>query len=286
MASTERKCVLWVDDDSFQLALYAEALKDRGIDVQTAIDAQTAINALSATERRIDLAILDVMLPTGGALDELSTRGGFRSGMALARWIREHRPDVSIVGCSRAVDAEVADWFSRNTAGYFSLGDLLPTELADRITGIVFKSRRLPRMFIVHGHDEAAKYALKNYLQNALHLGEAIILHEQPSMGRTIIEKFESEAARADLVFVLLTPDDAPFSQGNDNTTKRRARQNVIFELGYFLGALGRKHGRVLLLHKGGLELPSDISGLIYVDISGGIEAAGEALRRELTEWL
>ena len=59
-------------------------------------------------------------------------------------------------------------------------------------------------------------------------------------------------------------------------------RQNVIFEMGFFLAHLGRKSGRVILLHKGPIDLPSDISGVVYVDISHGIEAAGEAIRREV----
>ena len=108
-----------------------------------------------------------------------------------------------------------------------------------------------------------------------------MILHEQPSLGRTVIEKFEDYAADSALVFVLLTPVDvaAPATEADD--MKRRARQNVIFEMGYFLGILGRKSGRVLLLHKGPLDLPSDLSGIVYIDISEGIEAAGEKIRRE-----
>ena len=61
---------------------------------------------------------------------------------------------------------------------------------------------------------------------------------------------------------------------------KRRARQNVIFEMGYFLAMLGRKSGRIFLLHQGALELPSDLSGVIYIDITNGIESAGELIRK------
>jgi predicted nucleotide-binding protein len=143
-----------------------------------------------------------------------------------------------------------------------------------------------PKCFIVHGRDETLKLDLKNYLQNSLALGEPVILHEQPSMGRTIIEKFEQEARNVDLVFVLLTPDDAMAKCTDDDSARRRARQNVIFEMGYFFAKLQRTTGRVVLLSKSKLELPSDISGLIYIDVSSGIEAAGETLRRELRPWL
>ncbi len=67
---------------------------------------------------------------------------------------------------------------------------------------------------------------------------------------------------------------------------KHRARQNVILELGYFLGVLGRETGRVVLLYKGPLDVPSDLSGVVYIDISNGIEAAGEKIRKELKDVL
>jgi len=100
------------------------------------------------------------------------------------------------------------------------------------------------------------------------------------------MEKFEAEADDADVVFVLLTPDDQPSVTGGSNDEKRRARQNVIFEMGYFLGKLRRRSGRVLLLHKGPLELPSDISGLVYINISNGVEGAGETIRQEISTLL
>ena len=66
------------------------------------------------------------------------------------------------------------------------------------------------------------------------------------------------------------------------DTEKRRARQNVIFEMGFFLGKLGRTSGKVLLLHKGSLDIPSDIAGIEYIDVTNGINSAGEKIRREL----
>ena len=130
--------------------------------------------------------------------------------------------------------------------------------------------------FIVHGHDTVAKLELKDYLQNTLGFPEPIILHQQPNKGRTVIEKFEDVSGDVDLALVLLTPDD--IAQGG----KYRARQNVVYELGYFVGTFGRKSGRVILLHKGNVEIPSDLAGVIYIDISNGITAAGEEIRSEI----
>jgi predicted nucleotide-binding protein len=139
-----------------------------------------------------------------------------------------------------------------------------------------------PRAFIVHGHNETAKLALKNLLQNKLHLPEPIILHEQPNLGRTIIEKFEAYAEQSSIVCALLTPDDVGAAASDSDDLKRRGRQNVIFELGYFLGYLGRTSGRVLLLYQGPIELPSDLGGIVYIDIGKGVDAAAEQIRLEL----
>lgn len=142
------------------------------------------------------------------------------------------------------------------------------------------------KIFIVHGHDNIIKLELKNYLQNTLGLPEPIILHEKPNQGRTIIEKLEDYASEISLAFILLTPDDV-FAQQEDSDNKLyRARQNVILELGYFLGLLGRKTGRVILLYKGVLDIPSDISGLIYINISNGIQSAGEEIRKEISRFM
>lgn len=117
------------------------------------------------------------------------------------------------------------------------------------------------RVFIVHGHDDGAKHMLARFLDR---LGlESIVLQEQPDRGRTIIEKFE-QSAEVGYAVVLLTPDDVGGSVKAD-ASSARARQNVIFELGYFAGKLGR--GRVCLLRKGDVEIPSDLFGVVYTEL-------------------
>lgn len=123
------------------------------------------------------------------------------------------------------------------------------------------------RVFVVHGHDEAARESTARFLEK---LGtQPIILHEQPNEGRTIIEKLEHNAQVAFAV-VLLTPDDVGAVATTADRLNQRARQNVILELGYFVGKLGRN--RVCALHKGSIALPSDILGVVYVplDEAGG----------------
>lgn len=137
------------------------------------------------------------------------------------------------------------------------------------------------RPFIVHGRDELLREQLKNFLQNRLHTQEPVVLLERPDTGRTIIEKFEEEGGQCNVAFVLLTPDDTSIDAETARSSVR-ARQNVIFELGYFAGKFGRKTGRVILLYRGPLELPSDLTGVLYVDVSSGLNSAKDQIRAEL----
>lgn len=116
-------------------------------------------------------------------------------------------------------------------------------------------------IFIVHGHNTTAQLSVARTLDK---LGlNPIILHEQPNAGKTIIEKFESNS-NVGFAIILLTDDDEGKLR-TDVDLKTRARQNVVLELGYFIGKLGRE--RVLPLHSEGVELPSDIHGLLYVPL-------------------
>lgn len=120
------------------------------------------------------------------------------------------------------------------------------------------------RIFVVHGHDETARETVARFLTQ---LGLApIILHEQTNAGRTIIEKLEHHSS-VDFAVVLLTPDDVGALAKTPDQLQERARQNVVLELGFFIGKLGRK--RVCALHKGALELPSDVLGVAYLPMDG-----------------
>jgi predicted nucleotide-binding protein len=143
-----------------------------------------------------------------------------------------------------------------------------------RTTAVQAGSRSSRKVFIVHGHDEALKLDVARFVER---LGlNAVILAEQANQGRTIIEKFEAHAEDAGFAIVLLTPDDVGAPAGNSPALKSRARQNVILELGYFIGRLTRS--RVCALHKGNVELPSDILGVVYVSVAANwkLQLAGE----------
>lgn len=120
-----------------------------------------------------------------------------------------------------------------------------------------------PQVFIVHGHDKIPKLETTRLVENQ---GlEAIILAEQPNSGRTLIEKFEQSTASVIFAIVLLTPDDIGVLRTAPDEEQERARENVIFELGYFVAKLGR--GKVCLVKKGNVNIFSDLAGVAYVDL-------------------
>ena len=135
-------------------------------------------------------------------------------------------------------------------------------------------------VFIVHGRDDGAKETVARFVEG---LGmNVIILHEQPSKGETIIEKIERHSDDVGFAIVLITPDDVGGLEGEvDDERNPRPRQNVVFELGYFMGKLGRE--RVCALFKGDVENPSDIDGIVYIKMDAH-GAWRETLRREISE--
>jgi predicted nucleotide-binding protein len=153
-------------------------------------------------------------------------------------------------------------------------------------------------IFIVHGRDDKPKLELARMLEK---LGfNAIILSEQADKGRTIIEKLEEETIDIGYVFVILTPDDIGLQDLIKELSKQfplasefvknhlvisqilnsRARQNVILELGYFVGKIGRN--RVCCLYKGDVELPSDIHGVLFKRFDKSVEECYKKILEEL----
>lgn len=173
------------------------------------------------------------------------------------------------------------DWLKRN-APNSDLSDALvvvPVNSLQRGLGILLRARPVvpflreetrlapPRpantkkVFIVHGRDDTLKNAVARFLGR---LGlEPIILHEQPNKGRTIIEKF-IDHSDVGFAVVLLTPDDkGGLVDAPPEKLRARARQNVVMELGFFLGRLGRD--RVAALYDSDVEMPSDYSGVLFL---------------------
>ena len=118
-------------------------------------------------------------------------------------------------------------------------------------------------IFVVHGHSDVLRHEVVRVLERATGR-EVVVLHEQPNQGQTILEKFESHAASSAYAVVLLTGDDHGAAK-SDDAQRPRGRQNVVFELGFFFGKLGRR--RVAVLLEPNVEKPSDIDGLVYISV-------------------
>ncbi len=117
------------------------------------------------------------------------------------------------------------------------------------------------KVFVAHGHDHRSLGQLKEML-TTLGCTPMVMIHE-PDVGLTfILEKFLEHANNCRFAIGLLTPDDKQADKLSESE-RYRARQNVILEIGWFLGRLGRQD--VVLLHKGKVELPSDLLGILYL---------------------
>lgn len=133
---------------------------------------------------------------------------------------------------------------------------------AEITNGIANNMSFLNKIFIVHGHDGELKHSVARIVENQDI--EAIILSELANKGRTIIEKFE-ENSNVGGAICLFTADDIGHAKSTVDE-QLRARQNVVFEAGYFMGKLGREH--VVVIAEKTVELPSDMQGIVYTDRS------------------
>lgn len=190
-----------------------------------------------------DFSAIDYYFPNRST----SSKIDFQEGYTTARWILEALMDDVRVYRDEDIAPARSTIAVQNEAAQVQPA----TRQAKPSTGDVF---------IVHGHDDGLKEAVARFLSR---LGlNPVILHEQADQGRTVIEKFQ---AHSDVSFAisLFTPDDVGGIAGK--TQSPRARQNVVFELGYFVGRLGRTNAVALV--KGDVELPSDWSGVLYIRV-------------------
>lgn len=120
-------------------------------------------------------------------------------------------------------------------------------------------SMKKQRVFVVHGHDDTLRLEVELFIRK---VGlEPIILMDQASSGDTIIEKIE-RCGDADFAVVLYTPCDLG-KHKDALELKGRARQNVVFEHGYFIARLGRR--KLSAIVKQGVEIQNDIQGVVYI---------------------
>lgn len=194
------------------------------------------------------------------------------------RWLKANAPKSSLpitfmTTSGTPAPAPYGEGISRGTVAGVQRGLKILQE-AEEIVSLIKKNRTgkitsdaLRKVFIVHGHDELMmKQSTARFVKK---LGlEPIILHEQPNKGRTIIQKFFDYSEVAFALVLLAGDDRGGLACNTPDSYQLRARQNVIFELGYFIGRLDPS--RVVALHTPGVEIPSDYSGVIFISFDKG----------------
>jgi predicted nucleotide-binding protein len=224
---------------------------------------------------------------------EYYKRDWLRSEMDAFLQLEDYRKEKNLVLIIPTGDIELSEipsWYHEwiNPSIKFTTGDEKEMEaLATHISEVSreklesAKPTRPNKVFIVHGHDHESKAELEIFLRE---IGlEPVVLHREADEGLTIIEKFEKHSS-VGYALILLTPDDVVQSSATGDDTKEvleyRARQNVIFEFGFFIGKLGRS--RVCCIYRRSVTPPSDISGLVYKQYKEHINEIKYELVKEL----
>ena len=232
--------ILLADDERDDRAKYGDVLHAAGYEIVEAESVGEAQDRLR--EGGLDLAVLDLHFDRNR-----------RAGLELASLAKDI--PVIILSHRKLFEGAMGSW----KGGIFDyiLKGVDPQPLLAAVR------RALVRVFVVHGHDEGARISVVYFLEKSKL--RPIVLSERTGQGRVIVEKFEDYADVSYYAVVLLTPDDLGRSVKAEDL-QPRARQNVILEFGFFLGALGRKRMSLLLKSEGEtLEIPSDCAGLEWI---------------------
>ena len=272
--------ILVVDDDRTWFEHYFQELRWDGLVLDYADSIWAALKRLQ--EAQYDAAVLDYYFSNSG--DVLDDPSGplCCNGLDLATYIRKNWPSTVVIIASQAItgwDRGRFDFFREKGILVMQKRDLSPSKMRQLIRSSLDASRL--RVFIVHGRDHATLQDLVGGLHK-LGIRDVITLKDMPGTGLALIEKFERYTDEIDLALVLCTPDDLATLRGGSEQSTPRSRQNVVFELGYLIGRLGRTRQRVILLVTQPVELPSDIMGVTYVDISQGVGSVLDVIKREI----
>jgi len=257
---------LVVEDDRDFAQQLLERLLDRGIEASHCSNAAEA--SAMVVKDDFDYILIDLMLPPSYNEEGISVlRDVLRHQSHAIPLLMSQRDRGTTSIVNQALKLGAQYFFDKNDA-------LVIEDVMAKIEG--FEVERRSGIFISHGHNELLRYKLKDFVQNRLKR-KAVVLAEQPSVGMTVVEKLEKVSEGCSFAVILMTRDDELKSGG------MRARQNVVHELGFFQGRYGRRN--VVLLVEQGVELFSNISGIIYVEFDkDNFEAAFESLRTEFDE--
>lgn len=257
--------VLIVDNNENLLEDYTNFLRKRGYNVIPAASCGEAKRILAAGG--VDVAVFDLRL--NDDQDEQDV-----SGLILAREVAPGVPKIILTGFPevRHVCAALRPGPGGLPAAFHFVEKELDLEqLVEAIDHTLTRAKKVlharREVFVVHGHDEAARLMVADFIRK---VGlKPIILCEEPGEGLPILQQIERHS-EVGFVVVLLTGDDVGYAKNDPESKRPRARQNVIFELGFFIAKLGSR--KVRCLYQEGVEIPTDYQGIIYIpqDEGGG----------------
>ncbi|MGS0743165.1 TIR domain-containing protein [Glaciimonas sp. GG7] len=254
---------------------------EKGLELKrTQISSQQALDAAKNdcnTWNSFNVELLKQMFTTDTLATEYSWWGAMVIGMdrrSLGEEIADYYKNIDDKIHRISSIIERLELFQLNAALHSELTETMSTK---------FQAERSRKVFVVHGRDEVAKTNLEIFLHE---IGlEPVVLHRQADEGQTVIEKFEKHSD-VGYAFILLTPDEIAYLKDEDikpdelRQKEYRARPNVLFEFGYFVGKLGRPN--VCCLYTGNVTLPSDVHGMIYKKFNINIEEIAYGITKDL----
>lgn len=283
MDASTKPLVLLVDDVEMDLRRYFRGINLTGnYSVETALSVDDALK--KTIKKEINVAIIDLKMPPG-SLGDLNTNFGEETGLSLAAKLIEIRPHINVILLSNSDEGKHLEPAFRDRLRIRDIllkNDTKPIDLVRSLDSIYGVRSNTPNIFIVHGHDRELVKFVQDIVEKDLGWTKPIVLDEQAGGGLTIIEKFENFAHSAEAVLVLMSPDDFGASRESIDDEQFRARQNVLFELGFFFGKFRRQSGRVFILKSGNLELPSDLAGIVYINVEKKDNESREKIVKEL----
>jgi ActR/RegA family two-component response regulator len=255
---------LVVEDDPEFAEMLGGRLDQAGMIVIYCRTAAEASATLAA--KQFNYVLIDLMLPPSYSQEGISVlREVLRRQHSVSTLLMTQRDQGTVSLVSEAMEIGARYFFDKNDT-------LVLDNIMAKIEEIEVEKRN--GIFISHGHNELLKLKLKDFVEHRLKR-RPVILAEQPSAGMTVVEKLERTSNECSSAIILMSADDMLRDGG------ARARQNVVHELGFFQGKYGRD--KVILLVEDGVELFSNISGIVYIRFdSMNFHAAFESLRLEI----
>jgi predicted nucleotide-binding protein len=276
IGKTPKATILFADNEPYLLETSKEFLEKAGYAVIVATNPRDATRKLETGG--IDVAILDLRL-------ENDDDDKDRSGLMLAKNVALSVPKIIITSfpsydyVREALRPQldglpVAVKFIARDEGLVAIREALDDIISITSAQKAGVSQKY-KVFVAHGHNLEIRDIVNDFLRS---IGlEPISLSEEPDRGDTIIEKFERYSKDVNFAIALFSADDVGYAKNKMKDKRPRGRQNVVFEFGYFLAKLGRSRARLLVQQ--GVEIPSNISGMLYIEMGSNSKWKNQLIR-------